>query len=428
MADVFISYKREDRAHAERMATALRQEGFTVWWDDRLTPEKAFDELIEGEISQASVVLVLWSPRAVGSSWVRSEAHYGNDRDRYVPVWIEMCELPLAFRLKQTIDLSGWTGARDDRNWYKLTGWLTDLKAGTKPAETEVATDPSRFREIHGRLPNGDPVFDGATVSLRTPPGTAFCDGPGLPVMMVLPAGEFTLGASPGDPDSRPTEGPAKQVTLTRPIAMGVFPVLRREYSRLVGQAAPAANKPRRGLFGLGDSKGTRRQAATPDTDELPVTSVSLADAENFAKSLSRAAGAVYRLPSEAEWEYACRAGSRSRFAWGDTPDAGAALYADGRGPAPVGPSASGRFPPNDFGLYDMHGNVREWTLDLWHDDYSQTPADGTPARGGHSAMHVVRGGCYADPAAVIRASARGRAGAEDRLAMIGFRLVRELR
>ena len=427
MADVFISYKREDRAHAERVATALRLEGFTVWWDDRLTPEKAFDELIEGEISQASVVLVLWSPQAAQSSWVRSEAHYGNDRGRYVPVWIEMCELPLAFRLKQTIDLSGWDGARDDRNWHKLTGWLTDLKAGAVPAEAEVAPDPSRFREIHGRLPSGDPVFDGATVSLRTPPGTAFCDGPGMPVMMVLPAGRFTLGAAPGDLDARPTEGPAKHVVLAQPFAMGVFPVRRQEYAQLAEAAAPAVQKPKKGLFGFGGSKAAR-SAPEPGSGDLPVTSVSLPDAEAFARSLSRAAGAQYRLPSEAEWEYACRAGSAGRFAWGDAAGAGVAHYAGAAGPAPQGPRPPGQFPPNDFGLYDMHGNVREWTQDRWHDDYTETPADGAPARGGHSAMHVVRGGCYADPAAVIRASARGRAGAEDRLAMIGFRLVRELK
>ena len=426
MADVFISYKREDRAHAERVANALKLEGFSVWWDDRLTPDKAFDELIEGEISKASVVLVLWSPKATQSSWVRSEAHYGNDRGRYVPVWIEMCELPLAFRLKQTIDLSGWSGGRDDRNWHKLTGWLTDLKAGTVKAEPDVAADPSRFRELHGRLPNGDPVFDGATISLRTPPGTAFCDGPGLPVMMILPAGRFMLGAVAGDLDARPTEAPARQVTLAQPFAMGVFPVLRREYA-LYGREQAPETAPKRGLFGFGSPK-PHIKANTPDTDELPVTSVSVADAEAFAAHLSDAAGATYRLPSEAEWEYACRAGSTTRFAWGDEPSPAAAHFASAAAPAPTAPCRPGQFPPNDFGLYDMHGNVREWTRDLWHDDYAETPADGAPARGGHSGMHVVRGGCFSDPAPVVRASARARAGAGDRLAMIGFRLVRELR
>jgi formylglycine-generating enzyme required for sulfatase activity len=427
LADVFISYKREDRAPAERLATALRLEGFTVWWDDRLTPEKPFDELIESEISQASVVLVLWSPIAVGSSWVRSEAHYGNDRGRYVPVWIEMCELPLAFRLKQTIDLSHWTGEREDRNWHKLIGWLTDLKAGTDAAEPVVGIDPSKFREIHGRLPNGDPVFDGSTISIRTPPGTAFCDGPALPVMIVLPAGRFMLGAAPGDPDARPTEGPRKQVDIAAPFAMGVFPVLVREFARPRIDPLPEAPA-RRGWFGRKTIRAKEAAAGDPSLRAgLPVTSVCLREAEAFAAELTRITGALYRLPSETEWEYACRAGSTTRFNWGNEASPDLAHFAALPGAPPAGPTAPGQFRPNEFGLYDMHGNVREWTLDLWHDDYGDTPADGAPARGGHSSMHVVRGGCYADPAPVIRASVRGRAGTEDRLAMIGFRLVRQL-
>ncbi|MEM9181049.1 MAG: SUMF1/EgtB/PvdO family nonheme iron enzyme, partial [Pseudomonadota bacterium] len=76
---------------------------------------------------------------------------------------------------------------------------------------------------------------------------------------------------------------------------------------------------------------------------------------------------------------------------------------------------------------YDMHGNVREWTQDRWQDDYTETPTDGAPMLGGHSALHVVRGGCYQDPASVVRVTARGRASAIDKLPMIGVRLVREL-
>ena len=97
MADIFISYKKEDFASAERVATALRGEGFSVWWDDGLTPKAAWDATVEGEIAAAASVVVLWSPRSVASDWVRTEAHYAQDKGKLVPVMIETCTLPLAF-------------------------------------------------------------------------------------------------------------------------------------------------------------------------------------------------------------------------------------------------------------------------------------------------------------------------------------------
>jgi formylglycine-generating enzyme required for sulfatase activity len=136
--------------------------------------------------------------------------------------------------------------------------------------------------------------------------------------------------------------------------------------------------------------------------------------------------GQSYRLPSEAEWEYACRAGSRSRYAWGDAIEPSRARYHHGPD-APKGAAPPGAFPPNRFGLYDMHGNVREWTADIWHESYDATPADGAPALEGQASMRVVRGGGWGDPGALLRSAARGRATQSIRSDLIGFRLVRSL-
>ena len=135
---------------------------------------------------------------------------------------------------------------------------------------------------------------------------------------------------------------------------------------------------------------------------------------------------AAYRLPSEAEWEYACRAGSRSRYSWGDEIDTARALYRF-EGARHAGPCAPGRFAPNVFGLYDMHGNVREWTEDLWQETYDLVPPDGRPATAGYSAMRVTRGGGWSDPASMLRSSARGRATQTIRSEVIGLRVVRDL-
>ena len=426
MADVFISYKKEDYQAAERVIAALRAEGFSVWWDDSLTPKSAWDAELEREIAAAATVVVLWTPRSVESEWVRTEAHYAHDRGKLVPVMLESCTIPIAFLLRQTVNLSQWRGDRDDRNWRKLLIWVADLSA-TKLGNANIpqalgAAQPNRFREVIGQLPSGDPIVDGAFVNASTPAGTAFRDGPAGPVMRILPKGAFLLGSSAADPDHSPFEGPQKRVEIPTPIAIGVFPLLVSEYEGVMGASprAAAATVPARS--GWNPRRPPPPPAATASDPTLPVTAVSYDDAEAFAARLSATTGETYRLPSETEWEYACRAGTRSRYSCGEVVDATAAVFV----PAP-GPVAPGAFPANAFGLYDMHGNVREWTADLWHETYDMTPADGGAAMEGQGSMRVVRGGAWCDGPAMLRSAARMRATQSTHSPAIGFRIVRVL-
>ena len=124
MADVFLSYKREDRTRARAVVEALQASGRSVWWDEGLTPREAWDAKIEREIGLARKVIVLWSQRSVASEWVRSEAHYAQSRGKLVPVLIEPCTVPLAFMLRQAVDLSDWHASTLDPAWLKLLGWL----------------------------------------------------------------------------------------------------------------------------------------------------------------------------------------------------------------------------------------------------------------------------------------------------------------
>jgi tetratricopeptide (TPR) repeat protein/TolB-like protein len=143
VADIFLSYKREDRARADLIVAALRKSGRTVWWDEGLTPRQAWDATIEQEIAAAASVIVLWSTRSVASDWVRSEAHYAQNHSKLVPVLIEPCTIPLAFMLKQAIDLSRWRESPNDPAWRKLIGWL-DAQGST--------TEPPRLQERHAHL------------------------------------------------------------------------------------------------------------------------------------------------------------------------------------------------------------------------------------------------------------------------------------
>ena len=154
----------------------------------------------------------------------------------------------------------------------------------------------------------------------------------------------------------------------------------------------------------------------------MPVTNISWDDAEAFVERLSSASQQRYRIPSEAEWEYACRAGSSGRYSCGDAIDGSRAAFA-----LAAGPVKTGSFPANAFGLHDMHGNVREWTADLWHDSYDSTPQDGRPALDGHGAMRVVRGGSWRDTAVMLRSCARMRATPSIRTDMIGLRVARSI-
>jgi formylglycine-generating enzyme required for sulfatase activity len=428
MADVFISYKKEDSQIADRVVAALRAEGFSVWWDDGLTPKTAWDAELEREIAAAATVVVLWTPRSINSEWVRTEAHYGQDRGKLVPVMMENCSIPLAFMLRQTVRLCDWCGDRGDRDWRKLLTWIADL-VSTKPGNANIpqalgAAQPNPFRDAVGRLPSGEPIVDGAFVNAATPAGTAFRDGEKMPVMRILPKGAFLLGSPATDPDRTAVEGPQKRVEIPGQFALGAFPVLVSEYQAIMGALPAAAARPAATPSVLGIFKRQPAPAVAPaaSNPSVPVTQVSYDDAEAFVARLSSAAGETYRIPSETEWEYACRAGSHGRYSFGDTIDAGKAAFG-----CESGPIAPGSFPTNAFGLYDMHGNVREWTDDLWHESYDTTPSDGSAATAGHGSMRVVRGGGWCDKPAMLRSAARMRATQSSRSNAIGFRVVRVL-
>lgn len=404
MADVFISYKKEDFRDAQRIAEALQRDGLTVWWDDHLTPRDAWDAELEREISAAGAVVVLWTELSVKSDWVRTEAHYAAEHGKLVPVLLRDCAIPLAFSLRQTVNLVAWPGDAQARDWRKFLSWISDLTGAAStsaPAPRPSPTAKSNpYREIVTELPSGEPVVDGAFVNASTPAGTAFRDAEGLPVLRIIAPGAYLRGAPSSDPDASSFERPQQRVEIPRPFGIGVFAVLADEYAQVVG-AMPA---------------GMNRRAS-PRT---PVTHVSFIDSEDFLRRLSGMTGETYRLPSESEWEYACRAGHGLRYDRGDdiTPEE-ACFGLD------AGPLETGRFPANAFGLFDMRGNVREWTADLWHDSYDFSPLDGSPALEGHGSLRVVRGGGWSDAPQLLRSSARMRATESVRAPMIGFRVVR---
>lgn len=242
--------------------------------------------------------------------------------------------------------------------------------------------------------------------------GTEFRDCPECPVMVTVPAGSFTMGSPPSERDRFANEGPQRTVTILRPFAVGKFEITFTEWEACAAGGGCQANKSPRDQ---GWGRATR-----------PVINVSWHDARQYVDWLSLKTGKPYRLLTEAEWEYAARAGTTTVYWWGDEVGQnnancrGCKSQWDGSQTAPAG-----SFKPNAFGIHDMLGNVWEWVQDCFG-DYTTAPSDGT-AVSQSTCPRVLRGGSwYLDPKS-MRVASRFRFGPDERLMNGGFRVARDL-
>jgi formylglycine-generating enzyme required for sulfatase activity len=234
---------------------------------------------------------------------------------------------------------------------------------------------------------------------------TQHLEGGVLLEMVAIPGGIFRMGSRSGQgyADEHP-----QHIVSVSPLWVGKYPVTQEQWEAVMDWASPYRGK------------GAKR----------PVDRVSWEHAMMFCKRLSKQIGRAYRLPSEAEWEYACRAGTGSPFSCGETITTDLANYvgehtyrSESKGVYRHGTTEVGSFPPNPFGLYDMHGNVWEWCADTWHDDYSGAPVDGSVWENRGNSLHVLRGGCWHDPPDLCRSAARLKQMATEGEDFFGFRV-----
>lgn len=262
--------------------------------------------------------------------------------------------------------------------------------------------------------------------------------------MTVLPAGTYRRGSPPDEAGRAPHEGPVREILFDAPFALSVAEVTRGQFLRFVEETGYPAPESCWAFDGRTWSQETGfgwSDPGFPQTDDHPAVCISRADAEAYARWVGRRAGVRYRLPSETEWEYAARAGARTRFPHGDDPDylqlcqhgngaAGesgfeyrnTACRDDYAYTAPVD-----AYPANAFGLHGMLGNALEWTADCYHPDYSEAPTDGTPYLGQTCPYTVLRGGNWAGAPQHMRPANRGANSPGARWSTNGFRLARDL-
>jgi formylglycine-generating enzyme required for sulfatase activity len=228
-------------------------------------------------------------------------------------------------------------------------------------------------------------------------------DGSKGPNLVVLPTGSYEMGS-----DSDESEEPPHQVDIAYHVAFSRFEITAREYAQFCAATGlPCMDQP----WG----------------DYFPVVSVSWDDATLYTEWLSETTGFQYRLPSEAEWEFAVRAGTQSPYFFGDEITPSAAHSSD-NGPVDSPLARTDRkINRNPFRLYHMSGNVREWTQDAWYPNYNNAPADGSARLLEEESLRTVRGGSYADPGTKLRSAAREPLERAHRDAMTGIRVVREV-
>ena len=278
------------------------------------------------------------------------------------------------------------------------------VTAETEPALVATVDENAETGET-AEAPATTPAHDEVPAAPVAGTGETFREGAG-PLMVQVPTGTFMMGS----PDSAAdfSERPQHPVRLDK-FAIGVYEITIAEYAKFA-----RANG--------------RRLPKTRDLEQRthPVFFVSWNDALAYTQWLSAQTGKDYRLPSEAQWEYAARAGTSSHYWWGrDLGEGKAHCLACESGLDPRQPTRSGRFGANRYGLFDTAGNVQEWVYDCYHDNYDGAPTDGSVFEGGDCKHRVIRGGAFSNGPKSLRSAARDKLQADSANDSVGFRVVR---
>ena len=432
MSGIFISYRREDSAGwARPLAKDLATEfpALHVFHDiAAIGIGEDFVEVMGRALEACAVVIVLIGPRWLDArddeglrrlddpdDWVRLEVVESLQRAglRVIPVLVGGAAMPKSPALPEPLKPLARRNAHEitDRRWEYDVGQLTAALAKIPSIAAALARSQAQADQpVHASVAP-PPAPRTARVD-ALPAGSVFRDGDGLPEMVVIPPGRFMMGRPPGESGGLEHELPQHAVTIARAFAVGKYAVTFDEWDAFVADGGSDHHADDR-TWGRG-----RR----------PVIDVSWENAQAYTAWLSNKTRHGYRLLSEAEWEYAARAGTTTRYPWGDAPGKNQAHFVgsgsqwSNKQTAPVG-----SFPANRFGLHDMIGNVWEWTQDCRNENYKGAPTDCSAWESGNCGVRVVRGGSWYFTADNARVAIRNWLEPAVRLNYLGFRLARTL-
>ncbi len=336
-----------------------------------------------------------------------------------------------------TNDRAFWESVKDSKNPEEFKAYLEQFPNGlfATLARTRVrALEQTQVATAAPAIAATRPAATPGSISAMTP-GTVFRDCEGCPEMVVIPPGSFTMGSLASEQARDSDEGPQHQVRIARAFAAGKYEATRGEFARFVQEASYAGSSGCYTWDGKQWNNDTAKSWRNPgfdQTDRDPVACVNWQDAKAYTEWLSRKSGKTYRLLTEAEWEYAARADTTTVFSFGDriTPQSAnygsTASYAGSPTAVSAGKTRPvGSYPANAFGLYDVHGNVLEWTEDCYNANYNGAPSDGTAWSAGDCSRRVLRGGSWGVDPQNLRSANRNWDASSYRINYFGFRVSR---
>jgi formylglycine-generating enzyme required for sulfatase activity len=448
MPKIFISYRRSDSEdNAGRIYDRLSTDfgKASVFFDvDTIPFGIDFRDFLKGEVQQCQVLIAIIGPdwlspqgsdghRRIDNTadWVRIEIESALARNiPVIPLLVRGARLPRSEELPDSLQNLAYRNAataRAGRDFHtdmdRLVEQLKQYFASRNQTSSPVVSSETGILEESRSLGREQPPkFEFEIVAVDAKGDIANRQqrqaeyrredlGNGITLDLVkIPGGRFQMGAPAGEENRSDDEGPQHSVTVPE-FWLGKYAVTQAQYQAVMG---------------------TNPSYFTENGANRPVEQVSWQDAVAFCEKLSQQAGRTYRLPSEAEWEYACRAGTTTPFHFGATITTdlvnydGDYTYGDGpKGIYREQTTEVGSFPPNAFGLYDMHGNVWEWCADHWHDNYDGAPTNSAAwLSSDESARRLLRGGSWDSDPRHCRSAYRSLDPPGNRNYDLGFRVV----
>lgn len=455
--DVVLCHNSKDKPEVEKIRIELLQRGIDSWLDKYdFEPFRPWQNQLEEIIGQIKAVAIFIGSSGVGP-WAHIEmnlsfAEFVKRNLRMGLVILPSCKYTLTELEEQTPRLLRsfhWVDFRqhDPEPLGQLIWGITGIKPDLPPL---IPNKPSREEKNKSSYQLKIFQFQTAQISL-TSALLGFVKKPEIkritknaeyftqtllnPVtlekvsmeMVAIPGGTFFMGSPENEEGYHSSQSPQHEVTVP-PFFMGKYPVTQQQW-RVVA-ALPKVN-----IDLKSDPSYFKGDGSTSLTNNLPVERVSWNDAQEFCARLSRMANKTYRLPSEAEWEYACRGGTTTPFYCGETISTDLANY---NGNYTYGRGQKGQyrgkttevgiFPANPFGLYDMCGNVWEWCEDKWHENYINAPTDGSAWTSLSTEYMLARGGSWDNGAGRCRSAGRDGFLRDSRNDRCGFRVVSSFR
>ncbi|GCL56176.1 hypothetical protein NIES3806_35350 [Microcystis aeruginosa NIES-3806] len=429
---IFLAHASEDKPAVLALHERLKQAGYKPWLDKKdLIPGQIWRDEIPKAIKASQIFLACLSGKSANKQgYIQRELRIALDTLGemlpgtifFIPMRLEECEIPdlrmseVGLNLRDIHRLDYW-----EEDGFEQLERAIGYQFKLEPEEPKQLLSVFNF-EIVGVNAKGEQIKKESKQSQYFAQDL----GNGITLEMVaIPGGTFTMGTEDEEIkrlvkkfnwEGYRRERPQHRVTVSS-FYMGRYPITQAQWKTIAATAKIDIDL---------ETNPSRFKG-----DELPVESVNWYQATEFCKRLSRETTGEYRLPSEAEWEYACRAGTTTPFYFGETItgelanyNAGYTYAGEAKGEYRNETTPVGQFPPNAFGLYDMHGNVWEWCADTWHDNYDGAPTDGSVwTEKGNDNCSPLRGGSWFNSPDICRSASRylnDRRGFYD----LGFRVV----